>query len=264
MNQRLCAAAWRLRGARRSRPELSIWLGTITEEFDMKQTAIAFSVAIAVALLASCGGQTTTYAMQTPSGASESVTMPKGTMTGAASVGDASALAKEIQDSNNNVMTAYDRVNGKMNSLQASENKDLQTSEQALTKLEQLSNQQGSGQITLFFAEGSAAIDPAQNQRLVSFLDYISRDAHGRKVILVSLGSASSIGNPAFNKKLSVERGEAPLPVINQYLVNIPHQVFKVSGVGDMYAPKRASVQVDARYQSVQIIAAYDKADLAN
>jgi hypothetical protein len=31
-----------------------------------------------------------------------------------------------------------------------------------------------------------------------------------------------------------------------------------------MYAPKRASAQVDARYQSVQIIAAYDKADLSN
>src|SRR5271167_1542401 len=120
-----------------------------------------------------------------------------------------------IQDSNNNVMTAYDRVNGKMNNLQASENKDLQTSEQALTKLEQLSNQQGSGQITLFFAEGSAVLNPEQTQRLIGFLDYISRDAHGRKVILVSLGSASSVGNPAFNKKLSIERGQAPLPIIN-------------------------------------------------
>jgi hypothetical protein len=45
-----------------------------------------------------------------------------------------------------------------MNNLQASENKDLQTSEQALTKLEQLSNQQGSGQITLFVAEGSSTL----------------------------------------------------------------------------------------------------------
>ena len=169
-----------------------------------------------------------------------------------------------IQDSNNKVMVAYDRVNGQMNNLQASENKDLQTSEQALAKLEQLSNQQGSGQITLFFAEGSATLNAEQTQRLIGFLDYLSRDAHGRKVIIVSLGSASAVGNPAFNKKLSIERGQAPIPVVNQYLVNIPHQVFKVSGVGEMYAPKRASAQVDARYQSVQIIAAYDKADLAN
>jgi outer membrane protein OmpA-like peptidoglycan-associated protein len=226
-----------------------------------------FTSIVAAALaagLAGCAGQPTTYAMQTPGGTAETVTVPKGTMTGAASVGDATTLATMIQDSNNNVMVAYDRVNGKMDNLQASENKDLQTSEQALAKLEQLSNQQGSGQITLFFAEGSSTLNPEQSQRLIGFLDYISRDAHGRKVIIVTIGSASSVGNPAFNKKLSVERGQAPVPLIEQYLVNIPHKVFKVSGVGAMYAPKRASAQVDARYQSVQIIAAYDKSDLAN
>jgi outer membrane protein OmpA-like peptidoglycan-associated protein len=223
-----------------------------------------FATAATVVLLVSCGGQPQQYGMQTPVGTPEVVTVPKGTITGSASVGDATALAKMIQDSNNNVMTAYDRVNGQMNNLQATEKKDLQTSEQALTQLEQLSNQQGSGQITLFFAEGSAALNAEQSQRLIGFLDYISRDAHGRKVILVSIGSASAVGNPAFNKKLSIERGAAPLPMINQYLVNIPHQVFKVSGVGDMYAPRRASAQVDARYQSVQIIAAYDKAGLAD
>jgi outer membrane protein OmpA-like peptidoglycan-associated protein len=230
----------------------------------MKRFRAFFILGVAAAGLAACGGQPTQYGMQTTTGAQDTVTVPKGTMLGGASVGDATALATMIQDSNNNVMTAYDRVNGKMNNLQATESKDLQTSEQALTKLEQLSNQQGSGQITLFFAEGSSTIDAAQNQRLIGFLDYISRDAHGRKVIIVSLVSASSVGNAAFNKKLSIERGDAPLPVINQYLVNIPHQVFKASGAGDMYAPKRASAQVDARYQSVQIIAAYDKADLAN
>ena len=229
----------------------------------MKTLLIALSAAAVTAMLASCGGQPTTYDMQTPGGTSETATVPKGTMTGAASVGDATALATMIQDSNNNVMAAYDRVNGKMDNLQVSENKDLQTSEQALIKLQQLSNQQGSGQITLFFAEGSSTLNGEQSQRLIGFLDYISRDAHGRKVILVTVGSASSVGNPAVNKKLSVERGQAPVPVINQYLVNIPHQIFKISGVGEKYAPKRASAQVDARYQSDQIIAAYDKADLA-
>lgn len=47
-----------------------------------------------------------------------------------------------------------------------------------------------------------------------------------RQVILVSLGSASSVGIPAFNRKLSLERGQAPLPVIDRYLVNIAHQAF--------------------------------------
>ena len=47
-----------------------------------------------------------------------------------------------------------------------------------------------------------------------------------------------------------------------QYLVNIPHRFYKVSEVGDMYAPKNATQQVDKRYQSVRIVAAYDAAQL--
>src|SRR3954447_16168363 len=116
-------------------------------EKKMNKLKLAFSAATLAALLGGCGGQPVQYGMQTPSGAPESVTVPKGTMTGAASVGDATALATMVQDTNNNVMQAYDRVNGKMDTLQASETKELQTSEQALAKLEQLSNQQGSGQI---------------------------------------------------------------------------------------------------------------------
>ena len=76
----------------------------------MKTLLVALSAAAVAAMLASCGGQPTTYTMQTPAGTSETVTAPKGTMTGAASVGDATALATMIQDSNNNVMVAYDRV----------------------------------------------------------------------------------------------------------------------------------------------------------
>ena len=55
---------------------------------------------------------------------------------------------------------------------------------------------------------------------------------------------------------------EAPLPVIGQYRVNIPHQMFKVSSVGDMYAPKHATAAVEARYQSVRLISAFDAAQL--
>jgi hypothetical protein len=50
--------------------------------------------------------------------------------------------------------------------------------------------------------------------------------------------------------------------IIEQYLVNTPHQFYKVSAVGDMYAPKNASYTVDQRYQSVRIVAAYDQAQL--
>jgi outer membrane protein OmpA-like peptidoglycan-associated protein len=175
-------------------------------------------------------------------------------------VGDANALAQLAVDGNNNAMAGFDRVNGDMSRLQASENQELQNSQAALTKLEQLSNQQGSGSVTLFYAEGSAQINQEQQQRLIRFLDYLSRESRGRTVVLVSVGSASAVGPAAVNRRLSIERAQAPLPTIEQYLVNTPHTFYKVSAVGDMYAPKDASQQVDQRYQNVRIVAAYGTA----
>jgi outer membrane protein OmpA-like peptidoglycan-associated protein len=201
--------------------------------------------------------------MAEPVGAPQTVTMAPGTMTGAASASEAQTLAQMVATGNNNAMAQFDKMGGQMNQLQSTENKELATSQQALAKLEQLSMQQGSGSITLFFAEGSATLDQFQYQRLVSFLDYLARESRGRKVILVSVGSASAIGPAAVNRRLSEERAQAPLPVISQYLVNIPHQFYKVSAIGDMYAPKNASMQVEKRYQSVRIVAAYDAAQLA-
>lgn len=216
-----------------------------------------FLLALAPALvLAACAGQPENYSMNS----GQTVTMPKGTMTGGASVGDANALAQLAVDGNNNAMAGFDRVNGDMSRLQASENQELQNSQAALTKLEQLSNQQGSGSVTLFYAEGSAQINQEQQQRLIRFLDYLSRESRGRTVVLVSVGSASAVGPAAVNRRLSIERAQAPLPTIEQYLVNTPHTFYKVSAVGDMYAPKDASQQVDQRYQNVRIVAAYGTA----
>jgi outer membrane protein OmpA-like peptidoglycan-associated protein len=216
-------------------------------------------VAAALVLIAACAGQPETYDMS----GSQSVTMPKGTLTGGASVGDANALAQMIVDGNKNTMSQFDKLGGDMSRMQASENQELQTSEQALAKLEQLSEQQGSGQITLFFAEGSAKLNHEQEQRLIRLLDYLSRESRGRTVILVSIGGASAIGPAAINRKLSMERSQTPLPLIEQYLVNTPHELYKVSAVGDMYAPKNAPIDVEKRYQNVRIIAAYDKAQLS-
>ncbi len=209
-------------------------------------------------LLAACAGQPETYQMNQ----GQSVTMPKGTMTGAASAGDANALAQMIVNDNANAMAQFDQLNGDMTKMQAMQVQQLQNSQQALANLEKLSDQQGSGQITLFFAEGSAQLNQEQQQRLINFLDYLSRENRGRTVILVSIGSASAVGSAAFNHKLSIERSRAPVNIIDQYLVNTPHQFYKVSAVGDMYAPKNASYTVDQRYQSVRIVAAYDQAQL--
>lgn len=225
----------------------------------MKRTLTAAAVA---ALLAGCAGQPQTYTLDTGSGR-ETITVPEGTTTGAASVGDANALAKEIADSNNAAMAQFTRMGAQMSDLQSTENKELAASQSALEKLDRLAAQQGTGSITLFFAEGAAHLDQFQHQRLVSFLDYLARESRGRKVILVSIGSASAVGPAAVNLRLSTRRSEAPLAVIDQYLVDIPHEFYKVTALGDTYAPKHAPMQVEKRYQNVRIIAVYDTAQLA-
>ena len=214
--------------------------------------------AASAVLVAACAGQSQNYTVNP----GQTVTVPKGTVTGAASVGDANALAQMIVDSNNNAMAGFDRVNGNLSQLQNTESQELQASQEALAKLVQLSNEQGSGSVTLFFAEGSATLNQEQQQRLIRFLDYLSRASQGRTVILVSVGSASAVGPAAVNRRLSLERAQAPVNVIQQYLINTPHTFYKVSAVGDMYAPKDASQQVDQRYQNVRIVAAYSTAQL--
>ena len=174
-------------------------------------------------------------------------------MFGGASGSQASTLAQLVVDSNNNNIKDYEQ-------LQGTTSKNLQTSQQALQMLEHLSQQQGTGDITLFFPTGSAALPTSglQYQRLINFVDYLSRNRRGRKILLIMIGSASATGSMSINQKLSQERSQAPEPIIDQYLVNDPHQFFKVYSIGDMYSPKNVSLQEDQRYQNVRIIAVYD------
>jgi len=183
----------------------------------------------------------------------QTITFPNGTTFGGASGRQASTLAQLVVDSNNNNMQEF----GQLESGQA---KNLQTSQQALRMLEQLSAQQGTGQITLFFPTGSATLPSSglQYDRLVSFCDFLSRSSRGRKIILLMIGSASATGSMSINEKLSRERAEAPQPIIDQYLVDVPHQFYKVYGIGDTYSPRNATLQEDQRYQNVRIIAVYE------
>jgi outer membrane protein OmpA-like peptidoglycan-associated protein len=224
--------------------------------------ALGFFGIIGILLIGGCGTMEEMFTLKGPEGQEKQVTMPKSTWTGAASGEQANALAKTVVEANNNTMKKFDEVNGRLDKLQETASQDLQTSQQALAKLEQMANEQGTGEMTLFFKTGSAKLDQMELQRLVRFLDYLSVKSHGRKIILLSIGSASSTGNPKMNKKLSKARSEAPLPVIKQYLVNIPHEFYKVTGIGDMYSPKNASTDVHKRYQNVRVIAAYDTGNI--
>ena len=96
------------------------------------------SLVVAV-LLAGCAGQTEQLSMQQPAQGGraqpQSITFPNGTTFGGASGRQASDLAQIIVEANNNNMQEYQQ-------LQGTENKNLQTSQQALQMIEQLSNQQ--------------------------------------------------------------------------------------------------------------------------
>jgi outer membrane protein OmpA-like peptidoglycan-associated protein len=208
---------------------------------------------VVAALLAGCAGQTEQLSMQSPTGQPpQSVTFPNGTTFGGASGRQASELAQIVAESNNNNMQDYQR-------LQGTESKNLQTSQQALQMLEQLSNQQGTGQITLFFPTGSAELRQGseQGERLIRFLDYLSRESRGREILFVMIGSASATGDTQINERLSRERSAAPEPIIDQYLVNNPHKYYKVYGLGDTYSPKNVPLTQEQRYQNVRIIAVY-------
>jgi outer membrane protein OmpA-like peptidoglycan-associated protein len=208
---------------------------------------------VIIAVLAGCAGQTEQLSMQGPMAQQpQSITFPKGTTFGGTSGRQASELAQLIADSNNNNMQDYQR-------LQGTESKNLQTSQQALALLENLSNQQGTGQITLFFPTGSAELRQGseQGERLIRFLDYLSRESRGREILFVMIGSASATGNPQLNERLSRERSAAPEPITDQYLVNNPHKYYKVYGLGDTYSPKNVPLTQEQRYQNVRIIAVY-------
>lgn len=219
----------------------------------MKTTIFNIPGVIVALMLAGCAGQPQQYTMDQSDNRSRTVTFPNGTVFGGASNQQASSLAQIMVDSNNNNMKDYE-------ALQGTTSKNLQTSQHALRMLEHLSQQQGTGEITLFFATGSAALpqNGLQYQRLINFVDYLSRMSRGRKIIFVMIGSASATGNMSVNQRLSQERAQAPEAAIDEYLVNVPHQFFKVHGIGDIYSPKNVNLSEDQRYQNVRIIAVYE------
>lgn len=230
------------------------------------------------AMLTGCAGQPQTFSMYGGDGQSQTITFPDGTMFGGASGRQASSLAQIMVNSNNNNMKDYEALQATSNKdLQTTQevlktlqqvsqrqdalgSKNLQTSQHALQILEHLSQQQGTGEITLFFTTGSAALPQRglQYQRLINFVDFLSRMSRGRKILFVMIGSASATGNMSVNQRLSQERAQAPEPIIDQYLVNVPHQFFKVHGIGDIYSPKNITLPQELRYQYVRIIAVYE------
>ncbi|MEA2060767.1 MAG: SUMF1/EgtB/PvdO family nonheme iron enzyme [Thermodesulfobacteriota bacterium] len=125
--------------------------------------------------------------------------------------------------------------------------------------LKKIVKNQNTGEITLFFPVDQATIpeNSKEYNRLIRFTDQIAAKSDGRKIIFVLIGSASSTGEKAHNQTLSQKRANAPVPIIDHFLVNIPHSFHKIYGTGNMYSPENAAEEIDKRYRHVRIMAMY-------
>lgn len=142
--------------------------------------------------------------------------------------------------------------------------KPNETAQQSLAMLEQLAKGQGSGEITVFFEDGvsNLPVDSLEYERLVRFLDYLAMNAHGRKVLFVSIGSASAYGEKQRNHRLAESRAKAPIQVIKKYLVNIPHDFYKIYAVADLSSQANIPIAEQREYQHTRIIAVFEAAQL--
>ncbi|NTU42589.1 MAG: hypothetical protein HGA78_05975 [Nitrospirales bacterium] len=211
----------------------------------MKKLCIAMGVVVA-AFLAGCAGETKQLhmadtAVPAEQGGMKTVEFPKGTFWGGASKEQAGELAQIFVDSHNMAMKEMAEIKGdgkkslanqeeireatrKNLELSEKSQKNLESAQAALQRLEDMSRSQGTGEITLFFPVKSSSFKPgsAEHERLVRFLDTVSHESKGKKVVFVSIGSASAFGAKAVNSRLARERAEAPKGIIDKYLVNIP------------------------------------------
>ena len=173
----------------------------------------------------------------------------------------------EIKSSNRQVMSELGEIKesnrqvvGELAEIKSTGKQALDIAQRSLQIIEEMSKRQGTGEITIFFPNQSAVIDKKtiEFERLVHFADFLSRESRGRKIILLSIGSASSTGSKKVNLKLAKKRSQTPLDILDKYLVNIPHVFHKVYGTGDMFSPKGVRMKEHQRYQHTRIIALFD------
>ncbi|MBM4139885.1 MAG: hypothetical protein FJ242_00095 [Nitrospira sp.] len=235
---------------------------------------------IAVIFILGCAGEVKELQMRDTSinkdvgSGVKTVIFPNGTVFGGASKEQASALAQIFVDSHNMAMKELEEIKDvskksredleiikkSTQKIEETTQKNLETAQLALRMLEQLSKRHGTGEITLFFPVGSSVLNKGtlEYERLVNFVDYLSRESKGRKVLLISIGSASAFGDKKINQKLAIKRSEVPVEIVDKYLVNVPHEFFRVYSTGDFYSPKNISMKEHQRYQHTRIIAFYE------
>jgi formylglycine-generating enzyme required for sulfatase activity/outer membrane protein OmpA-like peptidoglycan-associated protein len=173
----------------------------------------------------------------------------------------ASSYNRAIQDKESLRMAASKSDYQKSQDLIRSYNQHMNASKDSYHILQEIAEKQGTGDITIFFPTNSAVIleNDLQYTRLIRYLDSLERNNRGRKLVFVIMGSASSTGEENHNLVLSKARAQAAIPIIDHYLINVPHTFHKVYGTGETDSPKNVGEDINKRYQFVRIMALYEE-----
>lgn len=219
-------------------------------------------------LLAGCNGGKKNLTMLAPDsgpGGSKNITFPNGIVTGGASQEQASVLARIIVESHNTAVRQRQSIEDKLaRQVPVSDRENqvyrnnLDTVRMAHHMFKDVAKKRGA-EITLFFPVNKSRIvkNGHEYQRLVRFADYLATQSRGRKILIISAGSASAFGEESRNKHLAADRAKAPVDILDHYLVNLPHGFYKIYGTGDLYSPKNVSGQIHDRYQHVHLTAVF-------
>ena len=137
-----------------------------------------------------------------------------------------------------------------------SKNKEL--AQKKHDRLQQMSKDQGTGEITIFFKANSQVIpkNSLEYERLIHFTNFLSRNSRGRRILFICLGSSPSPGEG--ERILSKQRTRAPISIIDHQLVNIPHTFYEIFDSGEMYCPLTHSKNINKGYRHVRILALYE------
>lgn len=233
---------------------------------------VAFAVMFLLPLLHGCG----TYEkyVQKLSSPTADAQQPQAQSTPSAqSVPNAQLTVRQFVAAHTDVMegmaaikSGNQAIQTDVDAIKTSNQKALDTAQRTLQAFEDMAAQQGTGEISIFFQNGSSKLEKStlDYERLVHFADFLARESRGRKVILLSIGRASAYGDNKANTALAKKRSEVPLDILNKYLINTPHEFHKVFGTGDLNSPKDVRMKEHQRYQHTRIIAVFGKEKAAS
>ncbi len=238
-----------------------------------KVVIVMIGLFLAVLSFGGCAGKSSELQMNDTTvvpPTTRTVVFPNGTVFGGASKEQASKLAQIFVESHNMAIEqraefqrAIERSEEVSQRLMEAYERNKATAQMAYGMLRKMAKEQGPGEVTIFFPVNSSKIpkNSLEYNRLVRFADYLARESHGRKVIITSVGSASAFGLEKVNERLGEERAQAPVDIIDHFLVKIPHEFYKVYGTGDIYSPRNVNMRVHERYQHVHLVALYEERD---